>query len=123
MPYVEPMNPQFCTFEVATNLADKLIAIGIVVETIFEITEEGKFDTTSEQYQDDEQNHQYVAKIWDGPEQNLGMTQAMFAEKGYNWETFTKLALTSNVPDTTKAILELKNIYPAINATLEREMT
>ena len=124
MPYQQPPNPQFCTFGVATSLANRLRDIGVPVGKIYEITEAGRFDTTDSLYFDDGQPHQYVACIWDGPEQNLGTTQDGFNRKGYNWETFTKLGTASGLGESCdEAILELHNIYRAINAALTKQMT
>ena len=123
MPIKAEPNYQLCTFNVANDLAERLRLVGVPVDTIYEILDNGeKHDTTDENWSDNGQSHQYVAKVWGGPEQNLGITDAMFKEKGYNYETFSKLATTSNKLPVEAAILPLKGNIDAINTNLNRQM-
>jgi hypothetical protein len=123
MPYQEEPNTQLCTFDTASDLAARLNDIGVKVETIYEIDTNGeKVDTTDDRYVNDGQQYQYVAKIWDGPEQNLGITDAMFKSKGYNWGTFEKLATAAGKLPVEKAIIDLHGCIRAINANLEYQM-
>jgi hypothetical protein len=124
MPYQQPPNPQLCTLTVATTIANKLRNIGVSVGTIYEIGDDGvRYDTTSDLYESDGKPYQYVAIVWGGPEQNLGMIDDMFVRQGYNWGTFTRLGTDAGLGEQTdEAILELKNIYRAINAALTKQM-
>lgn len=124
MPYVEQPNAQLTTFSAATVIANKLRNIGVQVATIFEIGEDGvRYDTTNDQYVSDGKVYQYVAHVWGGPEQNLGMVQDMFTRQGYNWQTFSQLGTDAGLGnETDEAILELKNMYRAINAALSKQM-
>jgi hypothetical protein len=123
MPIAPPPNNQLCTFTTATDLAARLIAIGIPVGTIYELPDPAhKYDTTDERYTDDGGEHQFVATIWGGPEQSLAVTSAMFEAKGYNYESFSKLAAVSNKTPPEAAILPLKGNIDAINANLSRQM-
>ena len=123
MPYQEPPNPQFCTFAVASDLAARLNDIGVAVETIYEIDNAGnKLDTTDPKYYSDGQVYQYVAKIWNGPEQSLAITDAMFKQKGYNVGTFTQLATAAGKPNPDTAIMALHGVSRAVNAALSYQM-
>ena len=123
MPYQEEPNYQLCTYKEASELAVKLIAIGINVETIYEIQSNGeKHDTTQPTWSDNGEVHQYVAKIWGGPEQSLAITNAMFRDQGFNYKTFSQLAAVSNKTPPEVAIMPLKGNVEAINLNLQHQM-
>jgi len=125
MPFEEEENIQFCTFDVASDLALRLREIGVSVGTIYEIQENGdKLDTTDDRYVNDGENYQYVAIIWGGPEQSLAITNNMFETHGYNLDTFTKLATASNKgANTSEAIMALNGNAKAVNANLKYQMS
>ena len=124
MPYQEPPNPNLCTFATASDLAGRLIDIGISVGTIYEIIENGeKLDTTDDRYVSDGLQYQYVADVWDGPEQSLSVTNAMFVSKGYNTGTFTQLATVAGKTDPAAAIMSLHGVSRGVNAVLTKQMT
>jgi len=124
MPYQTSPNPQFCTFAVAEDLAVRLRDLGVAVGTIYEIDGAGnKLDTTDEKYFSDGLAYQYVADIWNGPEQSLAVTDAMFKQHGYNVGTFTQLATSANVPNIDAAIMELNGVARATNAALSKQMS
>jgi hypothetical protein len=123
MPYQEPPNPNLCTFATASDLAGRLQDIGVNVGTIYEILENGeKLDTTDDRYVTDGLMYQYVATIWDGPEQILSVTNAMFVSKGYNTQTFTQLATVAGKPDPAAAIMALHGVARGVNAVLTKQM-
>ena len=123
MPYQTPPDPNLCTFATASDLAGRLEDIGISVGTIYEILENGeKLDTSDDRYVSDGLMYQYVAAIWSNVEQSLAVTDAMFKSKGYNVETFTKLATAAGLADINGAIMQLHGVVRAVNATLTKQM-
>jgi hypothetical protein len=125
MPYEAELNPQTCTFAVASDLAARLRDIGVPVGTIYEITPAGdKLDTTNDRYVNDGELYQYVAAIWTETEQSLAVTNGMFLTKGYNFESFTKLAQAAGLGDgSDEAIMKLHGCVRAVNANLTKQMT
>jgi hypothetical protein len=123
MPIQQPPNVQLCTFDTANDLAARLRDIGVSVDTIYEIDTNGdKADTTDENYYNNGQMYQYVAKIWGGPEQSLALTDAMFQQQGYNTVTFTKLATSANVENIDTAIMGLHGVARGVDAVLAKQM-
>ena len=118
MPYKSDPIPELTTFAEAKSLVAKLTALGVPVGTIFEVSLTDRYDTTDPRYFDDKGQHQYIAKIWGGPEQELAMVKTALGAGGYN--AFLRLAeqATATTAQAEAAIINLPPVFAAVDAVL-----
>ena len=118
MPYKSDSIPELTTFASAKALVAKLAALGVPVGTIFEVSLTDRYDTTDPRYFDDGGKHQFIAKIWGGPEQELAMVETALGAGGYN--AFLRLAeqALANIAQAEAAIINLPPVFTAIEAAL-----
>ena len=119
MPYKISPNPQLTTFETAKAVLSQLGALGVPVGTLYEVTVTDRYDTTDQRYFDDGSPHQYVAKLWNGPEQEIGLVKAALGAGGYN--AFLRLAENAglNVEQAESAVINLPLVWAAADAVLK----